>query len=169
MAINLFTFVGMFDKALATADHVLARGAEHAAAGGVGEAEMLGWRLIADMQPLAFQIATVATFGRNWPARAAGLPIPEDFPERHDVAGLRADLAAARAYLATLTPAQFEGRDDAPVTFNIGGAMELTLPAGQWLAGFANTNLFFHLSIAYAILRARGVPLGKRDMFAAGL
>ena len=40
---------------------------------------------------------------------------------------------------------------------------------GQWIAGFATTNFYFHLSMVYAILRSRGVPLGKRDLFAGGL
>ena len=31
-----------------------------------------------------------------------------------------------------------------------------------WL-GFALPNLFFHVTTAYAILRHRGVPLGKLD------
>jgi hypothetical protein len=61
------------------------------------------------------------------------------------------------------------GRDDAPVTFKIGEIMEPTLPAGQWITGFATTNIYFHVSMAYAILRMKGVPLGKLDMFPKGL
>ena len=34
---------------------------------------------------------------------------------------------------------------------------------------FAATNINFHVSMVYAILRSKGVPLGKADMFAAGL
>ena len=44
--------------------------------------------------------------------------------------------------------------------------MEPTLPAGQWLSVFATTNIYFHLSMAYAILRMKGVPIGKIDLFA---
>ena len=47
--------------------------------------------------------------------------------------------------------------------------MAPTLPAAQWLTVFAATNVHFHVSMAYAILRANGVPLGKADMFIAGL
>lgn len=169
MTIDLFTFVGLYDRALATADHLIARGTEHAAARGIGEAELLGWRLIEDMHSLRFQLATVANFAGAWPARVAGLPLPAEIGLDHDVAGFRAALAATRAGLAAITPAAFTGRDDTPVKFAIGGTMELTLPAGQWISGFATTNLYFHLSMIYAILRAHGVPLGKRDMFPAGL
>ncbi len=169
MTVNLFSFVGMYDKALATADHLLTKGADHAAASGVSEAEMLTWRLIDDMAPVAFQLMVVVNFTRLWPARAAGLPLPAEVTAELDVAGFRAAIADARAYVAALTPDQFVGRDDAPLTVTLGTGMEPTLPAGQWITGFATTNIMFHLSTAYAILRSRGVAIGKPDLFAGGL
>ena len=32
------------------------------------------------------------------------------------------------------------------------------MPAAQWLAVFATTNIYFHLSTLYGIFRAKGVP-----------
>ena len=34
---------------------------------------------------------------------------------------------------------------------------------------FATTNLYFHLSTAYGILRSKGVQIGKIDLFGGGL
>jgi hypothetical protein len=68
-----------------------------------------------------------------------------------------------------LTPEQFAGRDDVPLTVTIGGDMSPTLPAGQWVSVFATTNLYFHLSTAYGILRSKGVQIGKVDLFGGGL
>lgn len=164
MTIDLFSFVGMFDKQLATATHLLDKGEAHA--GGEG---FLDWRLAEDMHPLRFQLRTVATFCRSWTARVAGMDLPAEFGDDLDLAGVRAAVGDARAWLAALTPEQFAGRDDAPLTVALGNGASPTLPAAQWLSGFALTNIYFHLSIAYAILRARGVPIGKRDMFAGGL
>ena len=104
-----------------------------------------------------------------WPARVAGLPVPETIDDQRDVAGFRAAIAAARTFLAGLRADQFEGRDDVPISFEIQPGMEPTLPAGRWLSAFATTNLYFHLSTAYGILRANGAELGKVDLFAAGL
>jgi hypothetical protein len=67
-----------------------------------------------------------------------------------------------------MRPEQFAGRDAMPLTLDI-GEIEPTLPIGQWVSGFATTNFYFHLSMAYAILRMKGVALGKRDFFAGGL
>ncbi|WP_296595772.1 DUF1993 domain-containing protein [Phenylobacterium sp.] len=164
----LFTFVDLYSKGLGTLDHLLTKGAEFAAAKGVSEADMLQWRLIDDMNPLAFQAMVVINFAQQWPARAAGLPVPEGIADNLDLAGFKAAIAEAKAWLAGLKGEQFEGRDAAPITFNL-GQFEPTLPAGQWLTGFSTTNFYFHLSMAYAIMRNRGVQIGKPDLFAGGL
>ena len=170
MTVSLFTFVDLFSRQLGTLDHLLARGAEHAKATGATEAEMLDWRLIDDMHPLRFQAGVLCNFSRAWTARVAGLPVPADVDYTAlDLAGFKAAIADAKAYLAALKPEQFAGRDDVPLTVQIGTGMEPTLPASQWLTVFATTNLYFHLSTAYAILRAKGVPIGKVDLFASGL
>ena len=169
MTVSLYTFVDLFARQLGTLEHLLAKGAEHAKVLGVSEEDMLDWRLIEDMQPLRFQAMVVCNFSRQWPARVAGLPLPADIAADLDLAGFKAAIADAQAWLAALKPEQFAGRDDVPLTVTIGNGMEPTLPAGQWLTVFASTNLYFHLSTAYAILRAKGVPIGKVDLFASGL
>jgi hypothetical protein len=168
MGVNLFTFVELYGKGLTTLDHVLNKGAGFAKSKGVSEADMLEWRLVDDMNPLRFQARTVINFARSWPARVAGLEVPADIADDLDLAGLKAAIAEAKAILAGLKPEQFDGRDDVAHTQNLGG-IEPTLPLGQWLSGFATTNFYFHLSMAYAILRQHGVEIGKRDLFAGGL
>ncbi|MCW3849555.1 DUF1993 domain-containing protein [Sphingomonas sp. LB-2] len=169
MTITLFTFVDLYSRALVTLDHLLTKGVARAEELGVGEGEMLGWRLIGDMNPLGFQIMVVVNFSRWWPARVAGLAVPEGIDADLDVAGFRAAIAETRAYLGGLTAEQFAGRDDVPFTHQIGPGMEPTMPSGQWLSVFATTNIYFHLSTAYGILRANGAAIGKPDLFAGGL
>jgi hypothetical protein len=165
---NLYTFIGLYSRGLDTLANILAKGADHAAGLGVTEGEMLEWRLVDDMFPLRQQAMIVCSFAMQWPARAVGLPVPAGLDGEPNLAELKAGIAKAKAYLADLTPEQFEGRDDVPLTYNL-GQMEPTLPTAQWISNFATTNFYFHLSMAYAILRARGAPLGKPDMFGGGL
>ena len=169
MKVNLFTFVDLYGRALRTSEHLLAKGVAHAKIVGASEGEMLEWRLIEDMQPLRFQFTVVCNFAPQWLARAAGVEVPKDIGDGLDVAGLRAAITASRAFLDRLKPDQFAGRDDVPLTVTIGTGMSPTMPIGQWLSVFATTNLYFHLSTAYGILRARGTPIGKIDLFASGL
>jgi hypothetical protein len=147
----------------------LAKGAEHAAGLGITEQQMLSWRLAEDMHPLGFQLMVVANFTRTWTARVAGLEPPEGIAADTDVAGFNAGLDQALAFLRSLKAEQFEGRDDEPLTYEIMPGLAPTLPAASWLSVFAATNVSFHTSMVYAILRNNGVPLGKADLFAAGL
>lgn len=167
--VNLYSFVELFARSVVAAKHLLTKGAAHVSGRGLTEQEMLSWRLAEDMHPLGFQLMVVANFSRTWTARVAGLEPPEGIAADLDVDGFNAGLDAALAYLRALTPEQFEGRDEAPLTFEIMPGMAPTFPAAQWLTVFAATNINFHVSMVYAILRSNGVPLGKADMFAAGL
>jgi uncharacterized protein len=168
MKANLYTYVEGYVRGLDTLAHLLNRGAAFAKETGVSEADMLEWRLAPDMFNLRQQVATVASLTQQWVARAAGVPEPAAAEGEPDVAELQQRIAQAKAFLKGLKPEQFEGRDDVPFTTNL-GVVEPTLPVAQWISSFATTNVYFHLSMAYAILRHKGVPLGKRDLFAGGL
>ena len=169
MTTTLYSFVHLYRRQLDIAAHLLDKGAEYAAANGVAERDLLGWRLADDMHPLSFQIMVVINFSQLWTARAADVPVPDAVTADLDVTGYRTAIAAAREWLGTLTPAQFAGRDDMPLSFEIMPGMAPTLPAERWVTGFGMTNIAFHASMIYAILRTRGVPLGKLDVFPMGL
>lgn len=170
MIVDLHTFIRLYGQGLDTLSHLLDKGAEFAAAKGIAEDELLEWRLIDDMFPLRTQAIIVITFAQQWPARAAGLTVPQtpDFKAPLSIAELKAAIGVAKDQIAAITPVQLVGRDDVPMTIKL-GEMEPTLPLGQWISGFATTNFYFHLSTAYGILRSRGVQIGKQDMFAGGL
>ena len=169
MTITMFSFVGLYDRVLGSLTHLLGKGEEFAKSQGIDPEAILDWRLIDDMHPLRFQAEVVISFARQWTARAAGLPVPDRLPDDLTLAGFHAAIVAAQADLGALTPDQFAGRDDEPLTIRITDAMEPTLPTSQWLSVFATTNIYFHLSMAYAILRMKGVPIGKIDLFAGRL
>jgi hypothetical protein len=168
MNVDLATIIFGWNKTLGTADHLLTRAEEHARSNGIAEAEMLEWRLAPDMFPLRQQFQIVCNLVQQWSARPADVEVPPEPKGDMDVAELRAMIAAARAFVSSISPDRLKGRDDVPVTVNL-GVIEPTMPIGQWVTSFATTNIVFHLSIAYAILRSKGVPIGKRDLFGGGL
>ncbi len=169
MAVDLYSFVDLYRRQLDACAHLLEKGVAFAEGQGESAQDMLGWRLCGDMHPLSFQLMVVINFTRSWPARIADVAVPEAVTAELDVDAYRAAIADAKAFLATITPDQFAGRDDVPLTVKLGDTMEPTLPAAQWLTVFGTTNIFFHLSMVYAILRMKGVPIGKMDLFAAGI
>ena len=62
-----------------------------------------------------------------------------------------------------LSSQTIDDRNDADITFPVGGGAELTMKADAFLRDFVLPNLYFHASTAYAILRHNGVVIGKRD------
>lgn len=169
MAISLYSFVDTYSRALDTIDHVLGKGEEFAAAEGMDQESILDWRLADDMNPLRFQLLVVVNFSQSWIALGAGVDAPAPIEDTLDLAGFHAAIADARAFLAGLTPEQFEGRDELEHTHTLGNDMTLTMPIEQWLRVFALTNIHFHMSMVYGILRARGVQIGKLDLFSSGV
>ncbi|MEE4300653.1 MAG: DUF1993 domain-containing protein [Pseudomonadales bacterium] len=169
MAISLYSFVDTFSRALDTIDHVLKKGEEFAAAEGVDPESMLDWRLVEDMNPLRFQLAIVVNFSRSWISLGAGVEAPAAIEDSLDLAGFHGAIAEAKAFLAGLTPEQFAGRDELEHTHTLGNELTLTMPIEQWLRVFALTNIHFHMSMVYGILRARGVQIGKVDLFSSGV
>jgi hypothetical protein len=119
------------------------------------------------MKPLRFQAQMVVFHAQQWPARVAGREPPAGLPDDADYAAVQAGVAAARAYLQAIPPEAFADRDEAAVTAKL-GPQEMTMTGGEWLTGFAVANIHFHMTMAYAILRARGAELGKRDIFPEG-
>jgi hypothetical protein len=166
--VELFSFVGLYSQGLETLANILAKGADHAVATGVPESELLSWKLAEDMFPLRRQAQIVCDFAKQWPARAAGLAVPPSLDGESTLSELQAAILEANAYLGGLKSEHFDGQDGVSLTLDI-GQLKPTLPIGQWVSGFATTNFYFHLSMAYAILRMKGVPLSKRDFFAGGL
>ncbi len=168
MTVGLHSFVDLFDQRLDSALHLLAKARDHAAAQGVDEHQLLDWRLADDMYPLWRQLQIVSNLAQLWAARAADVPPPPASEGEQGFDALIAAARAAKAFVAQLDPAAFVGRDDVSLTVDI-GPLTPTMPLGRWLSGFATTNILFHLSMTYAILRANGVELSKVDLFAGRL
>jgi hypothetical protein len=129
---------------------------------GSGARELLDARLAPDMLPFHMQVLIAANFALRACFPLAGAGIPEDgrFPDTFE--GLRARIDRVVDLLQQLPRESFEAAATRQVE-SIAGEARVSLPAAQFLRDYALPNFFFHLSMAYAILRHRGVPLGKAD------
>ncbi len=123
-------------------------------------ADLLGARLAPDMLPFETQVLIAANFALRACFPLAGQAIPPygDFPATFD--GLRARIARVVELLKSLEPAQFEGDEERLIESKAGNAI-VVLPAREFLLHYAFPNFFFHVTTAYAILRSRGVAIGK--------
>lgn len=125
-------------------------------------AELLAARLAPDMLSFERQVVIATNFSLRASFPLAGAPVPPygEFPET--VAGLRARAERAASLLRSLQASQFACAEDRLLESQAGEAL-VRLPAAEFLFQYALPNFFFHVTAAYAILRSRGVPLGKAD------
>ena len=131
---------------------------------GMGEAELCDARLIEDMFPFAYQVKSMAVHSQGAiEAVRQGLFSPnfgEALPST--LADLRQRLEGAIGVLESVGEDELEGFTGKPMRFEI-GEKRLDFWAEDFLLSFSQPNFYFHASMAYAILRAKGVPVGKID------
>ena len=129
---------------------------------GLDEATLLGTRLAEDMLPFETQVVIAANFALRGSFPLAGQAVPPygDFPTSFD--GLRARIAHAVALLDTLEPSRFADMEMQIIESQAGRAL-VALPAAEFLFHYALPNFFFHITMAYALLRQRGFAIGKED------
>ena len=124
--------------------------------------ELLEAKLAPDMKPFPFQIQSASDAAKGCAARLAGIDAPSmpdtetTFPELH------ARLQKTIDFLNTIKPEQLAGAEDRSITLKFpNGEMKFT--GRDFLAGFSLPNFFFHLTTAYALLRHKGIAIGKMD------
>ena len=124
-------------------------------------------RLAPDMHPFTRQVQMASDAAKGGAARLAGIEAPAmpdtetTFPELKD------RIAKTIAFLETIKKEQVDGRAGATIELPLPGRT-LTFAAPDFLMQFSLANFFFHVTTAYALLRAQGVPLGKMDFLAGG-
>lgn len=147
----------IFQTRLDTLDHILDVGGKH-----LPDFEAaLQARLAPDMFPLGSQVAFACNQPRGFAQWCAGQPV-ENLPREVDsVAMARSHIRETKALVAGITAD--DARLDEIKRIGLGPGRYCELPGRQYVSDYLMPNLYFHVTTAYAILRARGVPLGKTD------
>lgn len=150
--------VATFRSRLNTLAGLLAKAEAHAE----GDA-LLQAKLAHDMHPLATQIRFVANIPGETVNRLGAHSFASSDEELTTFAEAK-ELIDARAKMLDGITADDLPAPDARVEFSIGdGAYAFEMSAEEYVREFSLPNFYFHLSTAYAILRMKGVELGKAD------
>ena len=134
---------------------------DKALAEGKSEAEILEARLAPDMRPFPAQIQMACFAARITAARLAGVeaaPTPDVEP---NFEALKARCHETIAYIEGFAPDAFD--PDRPIEVKLPSGSGYRFTGRDYLTGFALPNFFFHVTTAYALLRAAGVGMGKSD------
>ena len=148
---------------LGALDAMLDKAAAFCAETGTSEADLINARLAPDMLPFGYQIKScVAHSIGGIDGTRAGSFSPDMHPWPDSFAGLHAALQEAIASLKALDRDAFNALADTDTQFAF-GETRMPFTGANFLLSFSQPNFYFHASIAYAILRAKGVKIGKRD------
>ncbi len=120
------------------------------------------------MDPLPTQVQRACDAAKLAVTRLAQLqPVPmEDKEQSFDE--LQARIAATIAVLERAPADAMDGRENAEIELKTPNRT-LVFTGRDYLLDFAMPNFFFHVTMAYALLRMKGVPVGKLDYLGATL
>ena len=146
---------------------VLDKGAAHMAAKKTDVSVMLGWRLAPDMFALTRQVLIACDQAKNGMARLAGVESPRFDDTETTLDEVKARIAKTVAFLKTLDKAAIDGASERDIVFPVGGGNKGQMKGADYLNHWVLPNFYFHLTAAYAIVRACGADVGTRDFLGA--
>ena len=127
------------------------------------EAELMTAALAPDMAALPRQFQMASDTAKNAAARLTGTDAPSMPDTEASFAELTERCDRTIAYIESFSPEAFADAATREVEMRFPNGMGYRWTGAAFLTGFALPNFFFHVTTAYAILRANGVALGKPD------
>jgi len=158
--------VPVFVRLLGNLTAWLDKAEAHAAAKKFDASVLLGMRLAPDMLPLKTQIQIACDTAKFCVARLAGVEAPKFDDTEASIAELRDRIRQTVAYMQSVSAALVDGSEDKDVVIPRRDA-PVTMKGEAYLKHYATPNFYFHVTMAYALLRHNGVEIGKMDYLGA--
>ncbi|UVO51256.1 DUF1993 domain-containing protein [Sphingomonas sp. SUN019] len=148
---------------LRAVDALLDKAEAFCAETGLAPADLIDARLAPDMLPFGYQVKSCAEHSVGAIAGVRGGSYSPDLkPWPTDFAGLHAKLHGAMAELEAIDRDEFDSLAETDTEFAF-GETRMPFTGANFLLSFSQPNFYFHATTVYAILRAKGVKIGKRD------
>ncbi len=130
---------------------------------GKSERDLIEARLAPDMLPFGYQVKSCCAHSIGGiEGTKVGSFSPDMSPWPTDFDSLRDLLHRATDQLKSVSRELVDGLAEKDTHFSF-GETKLPFTGANFLLSFSQPNFYFHATTAYAILRAEGVKLGKRD------
>jgi hypothetical protein len=164
MAISLYDLtVPVYVRSLTNVAAILGKGAAFAAGKGLDPADLLATRLVGDMAPLTAQVQRATDTAKGTMVRVGGVGNVVFDDVEASFEALQERIARAIAFIRAVPREALDGKEEAPVSLDLPDGRSIPFTGQSFILGFALPNFFFHVTTAYALLRHRGVPIGKLD------
>ena len=141
---------------------MLSKAEQQAKAKGYDPSVLLSSRLAPDMFALTRQVQIATDQAKGCVARLAGHQIEAIEDTETTFAELQARIKKVIGIVENYKPEDLEGAETRELTIKIPNA-ELKFNGLDYVNQWAMPNFYFHVTMAYAILRNNGIELGKRD------
>ncbi|CAN5175822.1 DUF1993 domain-containing protein [soil metagenome] len=149
-------------RALRNLSAILKKGEAFAMETGLDPKDLIEARLFPDMGALASQIQRASDSAKGCVVRIGGVENLAMADTETTFDELQARIAATIAFLQATPRDAMDGKEEAEVILKLPNGEHAFTGLG-FAQGFVLPNVFFHVTTAYAILRHKGVPLGKLD------
>ena len=146
-----------FVTMLGTLDHIVRR-AEDA---GMSD-DVLDARLVEDMFPLELQFRVALNQVLLALDQIAGTAVPLDVATYRSLAEVRTRIAAVRAQIDEAAPEEWAKADEI-VDLSLPNGVRFVMSAEEYIRDWILPNFYFHVTMAYGLLRRAGLPIGKMD------
>lgn len=123
---------------------------------------LLTGRLAPDMQNFIYQVQSACDYVKAAAAWLSGQTPPKHEDNERTIEELRARIRKTIAFAESVEEAQYAGASERNVILSWAPSGKV-VGGEDYLLQVAIPNVFFHIAMAYAILRHNGVEVGKRD------
>src|ERR1700716_4488918 len=148
-------------QSLKNVAHWLDKAETHAKAKNFDISVLLNGRLAPDQKPFIYQIQSACDYIKAGAAWLSGQTPPKHEDNEQTIDELRARIRKTVAFVESVTEAQYAGAVERKVSPS--WAPGKVLGGEDYLLQMTIPNAYFHVAMAYAILRHNGVDIGKMD------
>jgi len=156
-----YAAVSQCTQALRNLETWLDKAEQHAAAKKFDVGVLLSDRLVPDMQPFIYQVQSACDYVKAAAALLSGQTPPKHEDNEQMIEEVRARIRKTVAFAESVKEAQFA--DAGARRVSLSWAPGKVLGGKDYLLQMSIPNIYFHLAMAYAILRHNGVDIGKMD------
>src|SRR5215468_6194311 len=118
-------------------------------------------RLAPDMKDFVYQVQSACDYVKGTAAWLSGQTPPKHEDNEQTIDELRARIRKTVAFAESVKEAQYAGASERKV--KLSWALGKVIGGKDYLLQMTIPNTFFHIAMAYAILRHNGVDVGKMD------
>jgi hypothetical protein len=156
-----YQVVSQCSQSLKNMETWLDKAEQFAAAKQLDVSVLLNGRLAPDMKPFIYQVQSACDYVKAAAAWLSGQTPPKHEDTEQTVGELRARIRKTVDFSESVAEAQYEGAKDRKVSLS--WALGKVIGGEDYLLQMTIPNVYFHIAMAYAMLRNAGVDVGKMD------